>query len=70
MIFDLGAKYGVSRWGRGNGWFLVDVSMGNDVEDEPFSLEIACELIGETQQMDGIQVLHQEKDNYDEKEEE
>ncbi len=29
-------------------------------DDEPFLLEIACELIGDTQQSDGIQVLHKD----------
>ena len=27
---------------------------------EPFSLEMACELIGETQQEEGIEVIKQE----------
>jgi hypothetical protein len=46
------------RWGRGNVWFLLGVCADNNVEDEPFSLEIACEFIGESWQRDGIQFLH------------
>jgi hypothetical protein len=46
--------------GRGNGWFLVGVCADESEEDnEAFSLEIACELIGKTPQRDGIQVAHQ-----------
>jgi hypothetical protein len=45
--------------GRGNGWFLVGVFADESEEDnEAFSLEIACESIGETPQRDGIQVVH------------
>ena len=47
------------RSGRGGGWFVI-----GECDDDPdlqlreaFSLEIACELIGETEQEDGIQVL-------------
>jgi hypothetical protein len=48
--------------GRGNGWFLVAVCADDDDDKyEAFSLEIACELIAETPQKDGIQVVHQEK---------
>ncbi len=46
------------RWGRGNGWFLVAVCADDDEDKkEAFSLEIACELIAETPQKDGIQVV-------------
>ncbi len=48
--------------GRGKGWFLVDVCTDDyDDENEAFSLEIACELIAETPQKDGIQVVPQEE---------
>jgi hypothetical protein len=48
--------------GRGNGWFLVAVCAGDDDDkNEAFSLEIACELITETPQKDGIQVVCQEE---------
>ncbi len=48
--------------GRGNGWFLVAVCADDDDdENEAFSLEIACELIAETPQKDGIQVVLQEE---------
>jgi hypothetical protein len=50
------------RHGRGNGWFLVAVCADDDDDkNEAFSLEIACELIAETPQKDGIQVVHQEE---------
>jgi hypothetical protein len=47
------------RWGRNNGWFVLAVcSHQQDNEDcEAFSLEAACELIGDTPQADGIMVL-------------
>ena len=41
--------------GRGNGWFLLGVCATNGVENEAFTLELACEMIGETPQKDGIQ---------------
>ena len=43
---------------RGNGWFLLGVCTEDRVEDEAFTLELACEMIGETPQKDGIQVVH------------
>jgi hypothetical protein len=46
------------RRGRGNGWSLVGVCADGEDNNEAFSLEIACELIGETEQRDGIQVVH------------
>ena len=51
--------------GRGNGWFLVGVCAdgneedGNEEINEAYSLELACELIGETPQKDGVQVIHE-----------
>jgi hypothetical protein len=47
------------RSGRGGGWFLI-AECNDDPENplqEPFTLEIACELIGETEQEEGIQVI-------------
>jgi hypothetical protein len=44
--------------GRGNGWFLVGVCADDEDNNEAFTLEIACELIGETLQRDGVQVIH------------
>ena len=46
--------------GKGNGWFVLGVCSTNAVEDEAFSLEIACELIGDTPQKEGIQVMFRE----------
>ncbi len=43
--------------GRGNGWFLVGVCTDDEDDNEAFLLEIACELIGETPQKDGVQVI-------------
>ncbi len=48
--------------GRGNGWFLVSVRADDEDDNEAFSLEIACELIGETPQKDGVQVIHQNEE--------
>jgi hypothetical protein len=48
--------------GGGNGWFLVAVWADDEEEEnEAFSLEIACKLIAETPQKDGIQVVRQEE---------
>ena len=38
------------RHGRGNGWFLLGVCATNGVEDEAFTLELACAMIGDTPQ--------------------
>ncbi len=48
--------------GRGNGWFLVGVCADDEDDNEVFTLEIACELIGETPQWDGVQVIHQNEE--------
>jgi hypothetical protein len=48
--------------GRGNGWFLVGVCADDEDDNEAFSLEIACELIGDTPQKDGVQVIHQSEE--------
>ena len=42
--------------GRGNGWVLVGGCADDEDNNEALLLEIACELIGGTQQRDGIQV--------------
>jgi hypothetical protein len=52
--------------GRGNGWFLLGVCTEDEVEDEVFTLELACEMIWETPQHNGIQMLHQELDQEEE----
>ncbi len=61
IIFDLGSNMEF-RWGRGNGWFLVGVCADHEDNNEAFTLEIACELIGETPQRDGVQVIHQNEE--------
>jgi hypothetical protein len=48
--------------GRGNRWFLVGVCADDEDNNEAFTLEIACELIGETPQRDGVQVIHQNEE--------
>ncbi len=48
--------------GRGNGWFLRGVCKEDGVEEEAFTLELACKMIGDTPQKDGIQVVHRESD--------
>ena len=48
---------------KGNGWFVVGVSADKPDDEscnEPFSLEMACELIGATKQKEGVKVLRQE----------
>ncbi len=50
------------RWRRGNGLFLVGVCADDEDDNEAFTLEIACELIGETPQRDGVQVIHQNEE--------
>jgi hypothetical protein len=56
-IYDKNMEF---RRGRGNGWFVLAVCSTNAVEDEAFTLEIACELIGGTPQKEGIQVMFRE----------
>ena len=51
------------RRGRGNGWFVVGVSAYKPDDEscnEPFSLEMACGLIGATKQKEGVKVLQEE----------
>ncbi len=50
------------RRGSGNGWFLVGVCADDEDNTEAFSLEIACELIGDTPQKDGVQVIQQNEE--------
>jgi hypothetical protein len=50
------------RRGRGNGWFLVGVCADDKDNNEVFSLELACELIGETPQTNVVQVKHQNEE--------
>ncbi len=47
---------------RGKGWFLLRVCVEDGVKDEAFTLELACKMIGDTPQKDGIQVVHRESD--------
>jgi hypothetical protein len=54
------------RLGRGNGWFLLGVYAEDGEEDLAFKLELAHEIIGDTPQKDGIQVVHQELDQEEE----
>ncbi len=46
------------RRGARNGWFVIAVCAVEGVEDEPFALELACELIGETPHVSGVKVIH------------
>ena len=47
------------RRGRNNGWFVLAVCLDQDdsKDCEAFSLEVACKVIGDTPQADGIMVL-------------
>ncbi len=58
MIFCIWHQNMEYRWGRGKGWFLLRVCAEDGVEDEAFMLELACEMIGDTPQKDGVQVVH------------
>ena len=52
------------RQGRGGGGWYVIGQCADDPENEvlePFLLEMACELIGETQQEEGIEVLNRKR---------
>jgi len=52
------------RRGKGQGWYLIGVWVDNpdpgDEDLEPYTLELACELIAEYPQKDGVQVLREE----------
>jgi hypothetical protein len=45
---------------------LLGVYAEDGVEDDAFMLELACEMIGDTYQEDGIKVVHQELDQEEE----
>ncbi len=59
LIWDQNMEF---RQGRGNGWFLVGVCADDEDNSEAFSLEIACELIGDTPQKNAVQVIRQNKE--------
>ncbi len=59
LIWEQNMKF---RRGRCNGWFLVGVCADDEDDNEGFSPEIACELIGDTPHKDGVQVIHQNKE--------
>ncbi len=47
--------------GRGNGWFVLSMCANDDGDKEKmeaFLLEVACELIGRTQQKQGVRVVN------------
>jgi hypothetical protein len=48
--------------GNGNGWFVISVCAKEEVEDEIFTLELACELIGDTEQKRGVKVIYPNRD--------
>ncbi len=51
------------RRGRGDGgWFVIGECADDpdNAQTEAFTLEIACQLIGETEQEEGIQVVQQD----------
>jgi hypothetical protein len=59
-VWDKNLEY---RRGRGNGWFVVGVSADHPDDEsynEPFTLEMACELIRATKQKEGVKVLREE----------
>ncbi|KAL3772048.1 hypothetical protein ACHAWU_008070 [Discostella pseudostelligera] len=48
--------------GKSNGWMVIATSADDNVEDEPFALEVVCDLIGQTQQIDGVTIIHKQVD--------
>jgi hypothetical protein len=50
------------RRGRGNGWFVLAISAddagGEEENMEAFSLEVASDLIGSTEQTKGVRVVN------------
>ena len=53
------------RRGRGDGgWYVIGECADdpNNVQTEAFTLEIACQLIGETEQEEGIQVIQKDEE--------
>jgi hypothetical protein len=50
------------RRGRGNGWFVLAISSddegGKEENMEAFLLEVACDLIGTTEQTRGVRVVN------------
>ena len=51
--------------GRGDGgWYVIGECSGDpdNLQTEAFTLEIACQLIGETEQDEGIQVVQQDEE--------
>ncbi len=48
-------------WGKNNGWFVLAVCSDRDDSNdyEAKSLEVACEVIGDSPQADGIIVLRE-----------
>jgi len=60
-VWDRNMEFRRGR-GRGNGWFVVGVSADKPDDEscnEPFALEMVCELIGATKQNEGVKVLQQ-----------
>lgn len=43
--------------GKDGGWMVIGVSSEEDVEDEPFALEVICELIAKTGQAEGVKIV-------------
>ena len=53
------------RRGRGDGgWYVIGECADDpdNVQTEAFTLEIACQLIGETKQEEGILVIKQDEE--------
>jgi hypothetical protein len=59
MIFFIWEQNMEFHRGRENGWFLLGVCASNAVEDDALTLtlELACDMIGDTPQREGIQVV-------------
>lgn len=59
-VYDKNMEF---RRGRNNGWFVLAIcsdNQDNSDDCEAFSLEVACEVIGDTPQADGIMVIREE----------
>ena len=51
--------------GRKGGWHLVGESKKNDVDDKPFDIGLAIELIAGTTQVDGVEIIMRQSDGDD-----
>ena len=51
--------------GRNGGWHLVSESEKDDLDDEPFDIGLAIELIAGTKQADGVEIIMEQSEDED-----